>query len=69
METDEIEEHKNFESKVISKAKHKKERFIFADLSDQEQDEPSTEIKQKVVKLANILAVVNNTETKEIEIK
>jgi hypothetical protein len=69
METDEIEDHKHFESKVISKAKHKKERFIFADLSDQEQDEPFTEIKQKVVKLANIPAVANNTETNESEIK
>lgn len=71
METDEIEDQKHFESKEISKAKHKKERFIFADLSDQEQDQPSTEIKQKGVKIANIpnKVIVNNSETKEIEIK
>jgi|APGre2960657423_1045063.scaffolds.fasta_scaffold669936_1 hypothetical protein len=38
METDEIEDQKHFEPKEISKAKHKKERFIFADVSDQETD-------------------------------
>lgn len=39
METDEIEEQKQAEPKQISKAKHKKERFIFADVSDQEGDQ------------------------------
>jgi hypothetical protein len=39
METDEIEDQKHSEPKQISKAKHKKERFIFADVSDQEGDQ------------------------------
>jgi len=69
METDEIEDQKHFESKEISKAKHKKERFIFADLSDKETDKPSMEIKQKGLKIVNVVNKTIVSETKDIEIK
>lgn len=42
-----MEDQKHLEPKEISKAKHKKQQFIFADLSDQEQDPKTPETKQK----------------------
>lgn len=53
METDEIEDQKHSEPKQISKAKHKKERFIFADVSDQEEDQPPTENIPKGLQINN----------------
>jgi len=53
METDEIEEQKHSEPKQISKAKHKKERFIFTDVSDQEEDQPPTENIPKGTQINN----------------
>lgn len=53
METDEIEDQKHSEPKQICKAKHKKERFIFADVSDQEEDQPATENIPKGLQINN----------------
>jgi len=53
METDGIEDQKHFEPKQISKAKHKKERFIFADVSDQEEDQLPTESIPKGLQINN----------------